>query len=130
MENLQGRDLQGTDRGRSADFAFHLYIGYSNGAMIELIQPVSGESLFHEFLAAHPRGRGPARGVHRPPEAEFPGTVEQLTRKGHSVVLALTLPVATVAFFDTTGDIGVATEVIGLTAAADEFVAQLRSGTF
>ena len=129
MENLQARDLGGTYRGRPADFAFHLYMGYSNGALIELIQPVAGESLFQEFLAAHPRG-GVQHVAYMVPEAAFDGAVAQLTRKGHPVVQTLTLPVATVAFFDTTGEIGVATEIIGVTAAGDEFVAQLRSGAF
>jgi methylmalonyl-CoA/ethylmalonyl-CoA epimerase len=52
----------------------------------------------------------------------------QLTSKGYPIVLSLRLPVATVAFFDTTKDIGIATEIIGLTPAGDDFVAQLRKG--
>jgi hypothetical protein len=62
------------------------------------------------------------------PETAFEDAVAQLTRKGHPVVQALTLPVADVAFFDTTAEIGVATEIIGVTAAGDEFLGQLRSG--
>jgi len=129
MENLQARDLDGTYRGRPADFAFHLYMAYSNGALIELIQPVDGESLFQEFLAARPRG-GVQHVAYMVPESDFDEAVAQLARKGHPVVLTLTLPVARVAFFDTTAEIGVATEIIGVTAAGDEFLGQLRSGSF
>jgi len=127
MEHLQARDFGGTYRGRPADFGFHLYMAYSNGALIELIQPLAGESLFREFLAAHPRG-GVQHVAYMVPESEFDEAVAQLTRKGHPVVQALTLPVARVAFFDTTAEIGVATEIIGVTAAGDEFLGQLRSG--
>jgi len=129
MEHPQARDLDGTYRGRPADFAFHLYMAYSNGALIELIQPVAGESPFQEFLAARPQG-GVQDVAHMVPESAFDEAVAQLTRKGHPVVLTLTLPVARVAFFDTTAEIGVMTEIIGVTAAGDAFVGQLRSGAF
>jgi hypothetical protein len=42
-------------------------------------------------------------------------------------VRALTLPVATVAFFDTSAAIGVATEINGVTEARRAFVAQRQS---
>jgi hypothetical protein len=62
------------------------------------------------------------------PVADIEPAIARLTSKGYPIVLSLRLPVATVAFFDTTKDIGIATEIIGLTAAGDDFVAQLRSG--
>lgn len=129
MEHLQARDLEGTYRGRPADFAFHLYMGYSNGALIELIQPVAGESLFQEFLATRPQG-GVQHVAYTVLESDFDEAVAHLTGKGHPVVQTLRLPVARVAFFDTTAEIGVATEIIGVTAAGDEFVGQLRRGAF
>ena len=64
------------------------------------------------------------------PESALAAAVKGLAENGRSVVLTLTLPVATVVFFDTTPDIGVYTELIGLTAAGDDFMAPLRSGAF
>jgi methylmalonyl-CoA/ethylmalonyl-CoA epimerase len=127
LENVRAQDTAGTLRGQPGDFVFHLYMASSGGALLELIQPVSGGSLFQEFLARHPNG-GVQHVAYMVPEEEFGQAVAQLTDRGYPVVQALTLPVASVAFFDTTAEIGVATEIIGVTAAGREFVAQLQSG--
>jgi len=127
LENIRAQDTAGTLRGQPGDFVFHLYLAHSGGALLELIQPVSGGSLFQEFLARHPDG-GVQHVAYMVPVEEFDQAVAQLTDRGYPVVQALTLPVASVAFFDTTAEIGVATEIIGVTAAGREFVAQLQSG--
>ena len=54
--------------------------------------------------------------------------ITELTGKGYPVITSLRLPVASVAFFDTTKEIGVVTEIIGLTAAGVDFMQQLKSG--
>jgi catechol 2,3-dioxygenase-like lactoylglutathione lyase family enzyme len=127
LENVRAQDTAGTFRGRPGDFVFHLYMAWSGGVLLELIQPVSGESLFREFLDAHPAG-GVQHVAYTVPVEEFAGSVAQLTARGHQVVQALTLPVASVAFFDTTAEIGVATEIIGVTDTGRAFVAQLQGG--
>ena len=127
LENLSARDLAGTYRGKPADFVFHLYMAASGDSLLELIQPVSGESLFTEFLATQPGG-GVQHVAFVVPLAEFDAAVAQFTRQGYPVVQSLVMPVATVAYFDTTPAIGVVTEVIGITDAGGEWVAQLRSG--
>ena len=127
LEIVSAQEAAGTYRGQPGDFVFHLYMAYSGGALLELIQPVSGTSIFQEFLADHPAG-GVQHVAYLVPEEEFAGAVAELTARGYPVVQALTLPVATVAFFDTTAVIGVATEIIGVTEAGRAFVAQLQSG--
>ena len=129
LENVRAEDTGGTYMGRPGDFAFHLYMAYSGGVLLELIQPVAGASLYRDFLATHPAG-GVQHVAFLVPEEEFAAAVADLTGRGYPVVQALTLPVATVAYFDTTADIGVATEIIGVTEAGRGFVAQLQSGTF
>lgn len=37
-------------RGAPADFTIHVWLGYSGGMQIELIQPVAGASLYVEYL--------------------------------------------------------------------------------
>jgi hypothetical protein len=54
--------------------------------------------------------------------------VSELTSKGYQIITRLYLPVASVAFFDTRKEIGVVTEIIGLTVAGVDFVQQLKSG--
>lgn len=112
-----------------ATFVFHLYMAYSGESLLELIQPVSGNSIFQEFLDDHPRG-GVQHVAYSVPETKFDHAVTQLTQKGYPVIQSLRLPVATVAFFDTSAEIGVATEIIGVTEAGVEFVGQLKNGQF
>lgn len=40
MENLRADQLEGIAYGKPADFVFHLYMAYSGGSLLELIQPV------------------------------------------------------------------------------------------
>lgn len=45
-----------TYRGRPADYSIHVALAYAGGQQLELIQPVSGENLYAESLAAHGPG--------------------------------------------------------------------------
>lgn len=127
LENIRAQDTGGMYAGRPGDFVFHLYMAYSGESLLELIEPVAGRSIFQDFLAAHPRG-GVQHVAYMVPEPEFDAAVADLTRKGYPVVQSLRLPVATVAFFDTSEAIGVFTEIIGVTPAGYGFVAQLKDG--
>lgn len=129
LENVRAQDTAGTYRGQPGGFVFHLYMAYSGESLLELIQPVYGNSIFQEFLDDHPTG-GVQHVAYSVPEVEFEQAVTQLTQKGYPVVQSLRLPVATVAYFDTSAEIGVATEIIGVTETGMEFVGQLKSGQF
>lgn len=96
--------------------------------MIELIQPVSGKSIYQDYLDQHPRG-GVQHIAYIVPEAELETAISELTNKGYPVVSSLNLPVAKVAYFDTYKEIGIMTEIIGLKEAGVTFVNQLKSGT-
>jgi methylmalonyl-CoA/ethylmalonyl-CoA epimerase len=125
MQNLRAQELEGTYHGEPGDFEFHLSLAWSHGWMLELIQHVSGRSIYKDFLDQHARG-----GVHHVactvPEAEFEGAVEPLTMRGHRVVQALRLPVARVAYLDTSRELGIFAEVIGVTPAGYDFLDQLK----
>lgn len=45
-----------TYRGAPADFTAHVSLGYAGDLQLELIQPVTGESLYAEFLRTSPGG--------------------------------------------------------------------------
>ncbi|QMU28694.1 VOC family protein [Adhaeribacter radiodurans] len=126
MENIRAEDTEGTYLGQPGNFVFHLYMGYSGDSMLELIQPVSGQSIYQDYLEKHPEG-GVQHIAFSVLEEEFDKTVSELSNKGYSIIQDLTLPVAKVAYFDTYKEIGVATEIIGVTKAGLEFVNQLKS---
>ena len=50
MENLQAADLEGKYYGKPGNFTFHLYLASSGDSMLELIQPISGQSIFQDYL--------------------------------------------------------------------------------
>src|SRR5258708_3797815 len=56
VENLRAQEFEGTYYGKPADFEWHVYIAYSGGSFIELIQPVSGRSIFQDYLDKNPAG--------------------------------------------------------------------------
>ena len=126
LENLNAEELEGTYKGKPGKFVFHLYLAYSGETMIELIQPVSGQSMYQDYLDKHPEG-GVQHVAYMLPVADLDKAIAEMAEKGYSVLSGLTLPVAKVAYFDTYKDIGVATEVIGLTEAGYEFIQQLKS---
>jgi methylmalonyl-CoA/ethylmalonyl-CoA epimerase len=129
MQGLKAADLAGTYLGEPADFEFHLYLCYSGDTMLELIQPVSGRSIYTDFLERH-GGGGVQHVAFMVEESELDGAVADLTGKGHPVITTLTLPVARVAYFDTYSAIGVATEIIGLTEAGHDLIRRLKSGDY
>ena len=102
------------------------YLCYSGDTMLELIQPGSGPSIYADFLERHGGG-----GVHHVAvmveESEFDAALADLAAKGHPVITTQALPIARVAYLDTSGAIGVATEVIGLTEAGHEWIRKLKS---
>jgi catechol 2,3-dioxygenase-like lactoylglutathione lyase family enzyme len=127
LENLRARDLEGTYYGKPADFEFHLYMAYSGESLIELIQPVSGQSIYQDYLEKNPIG-GVQHIAFIVPVAGLDKAISELTGKGYHLITSLNLPIAKVAYFDTYKDIGVVTEIIGATDAGLEFVQQLKNG--
>ena len=125
LENIRAEDTAGTYYGKTGDYVFHLYMAYSGGTLIEIIQPVSGQSIFRDYLDEHPEG-GVQHIAYIVSDAEFNNSISELTKKGYKVIQSLNLPVANVAFFDTIKEAGVATEIIGLTAAGVDFLKDLK----
>jgi methylmalonyl-CoA/ethylmalonyl-CoA epimerase len=102
---------------------------YSGETMLELIQPVSGQSIYTDFLEKN-GGNGVQHIAHMVPERELERATKELTDKGYSVVQTLNLPPARVAYIDTYAAIGVMTEIIGVTEAGYQLIEQVKSGTF
>ena len=126
LENLSAQELEGTYYGAPGNFVFHLYMAYSGESLIELIQPVSGQSIFQDYLDKNGKA-GIQHIAYSVPVDELDKSISEFTSKGYPVITSLNLPVAKVVFFDTTKEIGVVTEVIGITEAGVEWVQQLKS---
>lgn len=87
---------------------------YNGGTFIELIQPVSGQSIFQDYLDRYPAG-GTQHLAFRLPVANFERTTGELREQGYAVISEIDHPIARMAFFDTYETLGVATEIMGIT---------------
>jgi hypothetical protein len=87
---------------------------YNGAAFIELIQPLSGQSLFHDYLAKYPAG-GVQHLAFRLPVSDFEQIIDDITKQGYSIIGEVDHPVARMKFFDTYKTTGVATEIMGIT---------------
>jgi hypothetical protein len=87
---------------------------YNGSAFLELVQPVSGQSMFHDYLAQHPLG-GTQHVAFRLPVTDFDRVVGDLSIQGYAVISEVSHPIARMAFFDTYQTLGVATEIMGIT---------------
>lgn len=87
---------------------------YNGGSFIELIQPLSGQSVFHDYLAKNPDG-GVQHLAFRLPVSGFEQVVNDLIQQGYALIGEVDHPIARMKFFDTYKVMGVATEIMGIT---------------
>ncbi len=87
---------------------------YNGGTFIELIQPLSGQSMFHDYLAKYPAG-GTQHLAFRLPISSFDKVTAELRQQGYQLMSEVDHPIAQMAFFDTYKTLGVATEIMGIT---------------
>jgi methylmalonyl-CoA/ethylmalonyl-CoA epimerase len=85
-----------------------------NGTYLEIIQPTSGQSMFSDYLARHPEG-GVQHHAFRLPVDGFEHVKKNLLDQGYAVVSEVDHPIARMIFFDTYKDLGVVTEIMGIT---------------
>ncbi|HEX8061231.1 MAG TPA: VOC family protein [Cyclobacteriaceae bacterium] len=87
---------------------------YNGGAFIELIQPLSGQSLFTDYLEKYPAG-GIQHLAFRLPVSGFDQLIDEITSQGYAIIGEVEHPIARMKFFDTYKATGVATEIMGIT---------------
>jgi len=100
---------------------------YNGGSFIELIQPVSGESVFHDYLAKNPAG-GVQHLAFRLPVSGFDQVVSDLIQQGYSLIGEVDHPIARMKFFDTYKTMGVATEIMGITPEGKKAIDKMKTG--
>jgi catechol 2,3-dioxygenase-like lactoylglutathione lyase family enzyme len=118
-----------TFRGRAASHNFSIAIAYSGSTQIELIQHISGETTYKEFLDR--RGEGLHHlGFFLREQAQYDGALEELKRSGFSVLQSGCMGDARYTYFDTEAAIGAIMEVVLLGPQARELMARIKRGDF
>lgn len=100
---------------------------HSGGSFIELIQPLSGQSVFHDYLAKNPLG-GVQHLAFRLPVGGFEEVVNDIAQQGYDLIGEVDHPIARMKFFDTYETIGVVTEIMGITPDGYKAIESMKSG--
>jgi len=113
-EHVRAQDLGMTYYGQVVDGEWLTTQTYNGNTFIELIQPLSGQSMFHDYLVKYPAG-GTQHIAYRFPVIDFDRIAGDLRKQGYATISEVTHPIARMAFFDTYQTLGVATEIMGIT---------------
>ena len=62
------------------------------------------------------------------PVANLDKAISEMANKGHEVITSVNHPIAKIVFFDTTKELGVFTEVMGMTEEGEKAVQQMKNG--
>ncbi|MFV5697796.1 VOC family protein [Flavobacterium sp. ZT3R17] len=117
--NLKEHD--GTYYGESSDAENLLAMACSGGTFIELIQPISGKSIFKDYIDYNPTG-GVQHIAYGTSIANLDKVISEFENKGFTVISSFDTPIAKIVFFDTREEIGVFTEIMGITKEGEKSI--------
>jgi methylmalonyl-CoA/ethylmalonyl-CoA epimerase len=126
-EHVRQQDLNMTYHGKVTDAEWLTTQTYNGGAFIELVQPLSGQSMFQDYLIRYPAG-GTQHLAFRLPVSDFDRITGDLRGQGYTVISEVDHPIARMAFFDTYQTLGVATEIMGITPEGWVVIEQMEKG--
>lgn len=124
-EHMRQQDLDMTYYGKVVAAEWLTAQTYNGGTFIELVQPLSGQSMFHDYLDSHPEG-GIQHVAFRLPVGGFKRVTNELREQGYAVISEVDHPIARMAFFDTYQTLGVATEIMGITPEGWGIIKQME----
>ena len=119
------QDYDGTYYGQPADAENLVTMTYSGETFIEIIQPISGKSIFKDYIDNTPTG-GIQHIAYSTPIANLDNVITEFENKGFTVVSSFDTPIAKIVFFDTREEIGVFTEIMGITKEGEKAVQQMK----
>ncbi len=128
FDTLVAEDTEGTYLGKPGNYVFNLYLAYAGDTQIELIEHVSGESIFKESLEQH--GDAVQHVAYWLDDSEYDAAAAHLEASGYPLIQSLKLPIVRVGYFDTRPAIGVVTEIVGATEDGHELLRNLKAGNF
>jgi len=124
-EIIRAKEFDGTYYGKPSDAENLAAMAYSGGTFLELIQPVSGKSIFRDYLDKNPQG-----GIHHlaysTPVANLDRVISKFSDNGFPVISRFDHPIAKIVFFDTSKEIGVMTEIMGITREGEIAVQKMK----
>lgn len=124
-EHMRAQDLGMSYYGKVVDAEWLTTQAYNGGAFIELIQPLSGQSIFHDYLEKYPAG-GTQHLAFRLPVSDFGRITGELSGQGYEVISEVDHPIARMAFFDTYKTLGLVTEIMGITPEGWAIIKQME----
>jgi len=124
-EHVRAQDLNMTYYGNVVAGEWLTTQAYNGVTFIELVQPVSGQSMFHDYLAKYPAG-GIQHNAFRLPVDGFERVTNNLREQGYAVIGEVDHPIARMAFFDTYKTLGVVTEIMGITPEGWKAIEQMQ----
>ncbi|MBC8046249.1 MAG: VOC family protein [Fimbriimonadaceae bacterium] len=126
-EIIRLKEFEGTHYGEPSDAESLVTIAYTGETFIELIQPLSGCSIFQDYLDKNPGG-GVQHIAYSIPVAKLDKIISEMADKGFQVITSVNHPIARIVFFDTSKDTGVFTEIMGITEEGEKAVQMMKSG--
>lgn len=124
-EQVRAQDLNMSYKGKIENAEWLTTQTYNGGTFIELVQPLSGKSMFHDYLARFPSG-GIQHNAYRLPVSGFEKVVSKLREQGFAIISEVDHPIAKMAFFDTYKTLGIVTEIMGITPDGWDAVEQMK----
>lgn len=124
FEDIQVEEL--VYRGSPGDFRYHLSLGYAGDTQIELIQHLSGESIYKEFYDKH--GQGMHHLAYFVPDHKQ--VVRDFAENGFPIVQGGRIGGSWFAYFDTRIETGIYMETIAADDEGKALFARIKRGDF
>ena len=128
VDTIRVKEFRVTYYGKPSNAESLVAMAYSGGIFIELIQPVSGNSVFQDYLDKNPAG-GIQHYAYSIPVTKLDKVISEFADKGFPVISSFDHPIAKIVFFDTSKEIGVMTEIMGITEEGEKAVQQMKNQT-
>jgi 4-hydroxyphenylpyruvate dioxygenase-like putative hemolysin len=119
------KEYDGTYYGDPSHAENLVAMAYSGGIFIELIQPITGNSIFKDYIDINPTG-GVQHIAYSTSITNLDKVISDFENKGFSVISSFDTPIAKIVFFDTRKEIGFFTEIMGITKEGEEQVQNMK----
>jgi catechol-2,3-dioxygenase len=126
VQTIRVKEFDATYYGEPSDAESLVSMAYSGGTFIELIQPLSGNSVFQDYINKNSAG-GIQHVAYSLPIAKLDKVISEFADKGFPVISSFDTPIAKIVFFDTSKEIGVMTEIMGITKEGEEIVEKMKN---
>lgn len=94
---IRVKEFDATYYGKPSDAESLVSQAYSGGTFIELIQPISGPSVFKDYIDKKPAG-GMQHVAYSMPIANFDEVIAEFENKGFPVISSFDTPIAKIVF--------------------------------